>query len=462
MARSSSLPAVLFLLVVLGILAVGGYLFFQDMDPPELTLSPTVEKISSGQPLLVTATDEKSGIKSISVYVRKGGHGKTIFQQEFDGSATTQTVTFNLKEAGFNEGAFDLEVQAADGSFAGFGKGNSITKSYALRLDNTPPRFSIKTQPPYVRRGGSCCIVYSITKDVKETGVMVGEHYFPAYRQPNGDYICFFAYPHFMTSQEFQPQLKAVDLAENTARARVPVYKVNRNFRRDTVDIGDRFLNTKMPEFESLVPGDMSPAERFAIVTRDLRAANAAALLEIGRQSAPSMLWNASFLRQPGATRANFADHRIYTYKKEKLNVESTHLGLDIASTVHSPVGVAASGKVVFAGPLGIYGNLVVVDHGLGLQTLYSHLSDIQVQPGQDLARGDILGLTGETGIAFGDHLHFGITISGMEVEPIEWLDANWIRDNITARLTAAGAEAPDLPAPRPPAASARSGARRR
>ncbi|WP_239027828.1 M23 family metallopeptidase [Geomonas subterranea] len=95
----------------------------------------------------------------------------------------------------------------------------------------------------------------------------------------------------------------------------------------------------------------------------------------------------------------------------------------------------ANRGRVVWADDLGIYGQCVIIDHGLGLQTLYGHLSRIAVKEGEEVRKGDIIGDTGDTGLAGGDHLHFGVMISGQEVNPIEWWDPTWIRNNVTGKL---------------------------
>ena len=105
--------------------------------------------------------------------------------------------------------------------------------------------------------------------------------------------------------------------------------------------------------------------------------------------------------------------------------------------------GSANGGKVVFTGFLGIYGETVIIDHGMGLQTLYSHLRQIDVKEGQSVKKGDILGKTGVTGLAVGDHLHFGMVLSGLEVIPIEWWDAKWLEDNVTQKLRRFGGEIP-------------------
>lgn len=465
MARSSSIPAFLFLFVILAVIGGGGYMLFKDTDAPELVLTPDVERVSAGQQFRVTAKDTSSAVKSITVGLRRGARTQMLLEQTFSDGAKEQTATFALKDLSFKEGAFELEVRAADNSFAGFGRGNSVTRTFAMRLDSSPPRTTVKTMPPYVRRGGTGCIVYSVSKEASQTGVKVGDNFFPGYKQSNGDYICFFAFPYFLTVQNYQPELIAVDMAGNKTSSRLPVYRINRAFREDTLKISDNLLAMKMPEFTQQVPGTMSEIERFNKVNSELRAANQAVLLSLGQKSANAMFWGDYFLRLPnGAPKAGFADHRIYMHNGQKQSVEATHLGLDLASIAQSPVPASNAGVVVFARDLGIYGNTVVIDHGLGLQSLYAHLTDFNVTEGQKLQRGDIIGRTGATGMVMGDHLHFGITVSGVEVTPIEWLDGHWIRDNVVDRITTAGGVAPALstppsePAPAPKAASSAPG----
>ena len=149
------------------------------------------------------------------------------------------------------------------------------------------------------------------------------------------------------------------------------------------------------------------------------------------------MLWDGTFQRLPrSAARAGFGDHRYFTYQGKQVG-ESYHLGFDLASVRNAEVPAANNGRVVFTGELGIYGNLIVIDHGLGLMSLYSHLSEIHVKVGDVVQKGAIIAKTGSTGLAFGDHLHFGILVGGVEVTPLEWLDPKWIKDNITGRLNA-------------------------
>jgi murein DD-endopeptidase MepM/ murein hydrolase activator NlpD len=142
------------------------------------------------------------------------------------------------------------------------------------------------------------------------------------------------------------------------------------------------------------------------------------------------------------ANQAGFADHRVYEYKGDIID-RQVHLGIDLASTQHAPVPAANSGVVKFSGDLGIYGKTVLIDHGFGLFSMYAHLNASDVTKGQQVAKGDIIGRTGSTGLAGGDHLHFSMLVHNTFVNPIEWWDASWIRNNITAKIEAV----PSVPA---------------
>ena len=77
----------------------------------------------------------------------------------------------------------------------------------------------------------------------------------------------------------------------------------------------------------------------------------------------------------------------------------------------------------------------MVIDHGFGLFSTYSHLSAFDVKQGQVISKGEAIGRTGSTGLAGGDHLHFGIIVHNTFVNPVEWWDANWIKNNISTKI---------------------------
>lgn len=419
----------------------GGFQLFKDTKAPDLALSTTSQIISPNLDILATATDSQSPVKRITVRALRNGRVLPVTDARFEGQEKSQTISFSIKDTGLRDGDFDLEITVADDSFAWFGRGNEKTYKFPMQIDATPPRISIKTSQPNVRRGGAACVLYSVSKEVTRTGVNVGGLFFPAQRQNNGDFLCFFPFPYYMEPNDFRPSIEAEDIAGNKQVNPVDVYTINRQFKHDAINISENFVKSKAAEFEAMVPGDMSDIDRFLKVNGLVRKASAEKLFEISAKTAPNILWEGLFMRMPrSANRAGFADHRTYMWEGEKVD-EQTHLGLDLASVARDNVPAANNGIIIYTGYLGIYGNLVIIDHGAGLHSLYSHLSEINTEIGNEVKKGDIIGRTGATGMAGGDHLHFGILVGGLEVTPIEWLDPQWIRHNVTDRLSAAGLE---------------------
>ena len=437
--RKTKLPTVVFVGIVALSFVLGAFLLFQDSTSPAVSLSHKATSISPEVEVILVVSDTQSPIKKVMVQAHWEGRVLPVFEKRFTDDAMQREITFSLKDTGLREGTIDLEIAATDASLAWFGQGNTTSMRLPLQIDAKPPKISIKTSQPNVRRGGGACILYSVSKETTTTGVYVSGLFFPAHRQTNGDYLCFFAFPYYMETKDFKPEVVAVDIAGNKQTNPVDVYRINRTFKQDSINISQNFLDQKAYEFEAMAPGNLTPIERFLKVNGAVRRASTEKVFEIARQTQPNMLWSGTFLRMPkAAPRAGFADHRSYMWDGQKVD-EQTHLGLDLASVQRDNVPASNNGTVIFADYLGIYGNLVVIDHGAGVHSLYSHMSEISIERGANVKTGDILGKTGATGMAGGDHLHFGITIDGLEVSPIEWLDPKWIKDNITSRLKEAG-----------------------
>lgn len=435
--RKRGFFSTLCIFILFGVLGFGAYTFLKDMDGPTLVLSPDTGRLSPTRNIVLTL-DDPSGIRSVSVAVRKNNSSIVVFQKHFAEVLPKQTVTFSLKEAGIREGAFDLEIKAVDASLAGFGQGNTRTQMMPMRMDTQPPRISVKSLPPNVRRGGTGVVQYTLNEDVLYSGIKVGDLFFKGYQQPDGSYLCFFAFPHTLAPAQYSPEITAEDLAGNITASRLAMRALDRPFKFDKIQITDAFLEKVSQQLYDLAPNAANPLERYITINRDVRAGNVKFLLETGNKSHNSILWAGAFARLPrSVARAGFADQRSYVYQGQEID-NQYHLGFDLASLMHAEIPAANNGVVVFAGDMGIYGNLLIVDHGMGLMTLYSHMSRFTVAPGDTVKKGDTIGHTGSTGMAFGDHLHFGVLVGGVEVTPLEWLDPKWIKDNITGRVTGA------------------------
>ena len=175
---------------------------------------------------------------------------------------------------------------------------------------------------------------------------------------------------------------------------------------------------------------------KFLVINGELRRKNAEKIASFAKQTAPEMLWRGVVFHPftNNAVESAFADQRTYVYKGKDVD-HQVHLGFDLASFAGTPILAANRGKVLFADELGIYGNCVIIDHGMGVQSLYGHLSSIEVKAGQMVEKEQELGRSGMTGLAGGDHLHFTMLVNGHMVNPVEWWDAHWIQDRILRKL---------------------------
>jgi murein DD-endopeptidase MepM/ murein hydrolase activator NlpD len=231
-----------------------------------------------------------------------------------------------------------------------------------------------------------------------------------------------------------------VDPAGNRAESSFYYHIRSKVFRKDTINLSDGFIDRKIPEFASQIsPGaSTSAVDTFLEINRDLSKANYRQIAAACQNPVQKMHWRGSFLRLPkSATRARFADHRTYFYEGNPID-RQVHLGIDLASVANSAVPAGNAGVVALAEPVGIYGKTVILDHGYGLFSMYAHLSQIAVNVGDLVARGDKLGLTGSTGMAGGDHLHFSMLVSDTFVNPVEWWDMQWIQNNVIQKIQSA------------------------
>lgn len=315
-----------------------------------------------------------------------------------------------------------------------------VTRELRLPVRLTPPALSVLSTQHYVAQGGSGLVVYRVGATAASDYVRAGDWRFAGLPLPggaSGERMALFGIPWDL-GDAGNIRVVAEDDAGNAAAVAFVDRFEPRPPSRDRINLDDAFLGKVVKEIQERTPqlvASGSLLDDYLAINRELRAANAATLVELGRQSAPVRLFGEAFLPLPnGKVMSAFADRRSYLYAGREVD-QQTHLGFDLASLARAPVPAPNRGVVRLARYFGIYGNAVVIDHGMGLSTLCAHLSSLEVQEGQQVERGQPLGRTGATGLAGGDHLHFTTLIGGLPVNPIEWWDAKWIRDRITSKL---------------------------
>ena len=328
----------------------------------------------------------------------------------------------------------------------------TMTRDLEVRLE--PPRVGVLSLHHFVNHGGAEFVVFRATPADASAGVRVGDVSFPAFAgstfaiQDPAARIAFFALGH---DQDLSAPIVvfARDPAGNEATSQVERKPFPKPFAKSRIEIDDTFLQRVVPTIAQNSGGaniDTSDLLKgFLQINNDLRRQNNATIAALAAKTRPEMLWREGFSQLVNtAVQSRFADYRTYFYKGKEID-RQVHLGFDLASLQQAPVPAANRGLVVHANYLGIYGNCVILDHGLGVQSLYAHLSTVDVKEGETVEKGHVLGRTGVTGLAGGDHLHFTMLVNGIAVNPVEWWDSHWMEDRVFRKIREAGGQAPTL-----------------
>ncbi|OAG27852.1 M23 family metallopeptidase [Thermodesulfatator autotrophicus] len=441
--------SVLLLILLVGVVGLLSFLFFFKFEGK----SPVVESLSLPQALgkeaklAVKIADNRSGLREVSLFLEQNKKIEKVFEKKYEvdplwGSPVKEDsfeITFSPFKLGFKDGEATLIIRVVDASWRNKLKGNIATYQKKILLDLTSPHITVKSSMHYFVPGGSNMVVYSLSEPVVRQGVVVDDLFFKGYPDPQNPnlYYCLVAVP-VQKKQVTRMYIEAQDFAGNKATFPVAFYLKPKKYRRDVINISDRFLERKIPEFWNRypeVPRD-NMLNAFIYINTELRKKNNKTIAEIAKSSQIKEFYGYKFfLRLPkSATRALFGDYRTYYYKGKKIG-NAYHLGIDLASVAGAPVPAAATGKVIYADYLGIYGNSIIIDHGYGLFSLYAHLSGFTVAKGDTVKRGQLIGYTDTTGLAGGDHLHFSVLVQGVFVEPLEWFDPNWVKTRIAQKL---------------------------
>jgi len=403
--------------------------------------TPVVDPVSSvtvlGQstPISVQIRDPH-GVRRIAAFVEQNGARYQVAEaaQPSAQPDTTWNFTAGAKTTPqLQDGNAKLIVEAVS---------NDLLRKtgrweHGVRVVTRPPSVTADSDQHYLYRGMADLATLTVSGSWTEAGVRVGDQKFRAWPMPGGKPGMFslYAFAWNMPADTVPVAYASIGAGNDATSPLVVVFpkKEQPKYTTHDLQVSDAFMQKVIGELDPNGSGD--PVARFVRINSEMRRANNQTLSDLRPKTADTFLWSRPFIRQAHSqAEASFADLRNYIYHGNKID-QQVHLGYDLAVTQHVGVQASNDGKVVYAAPLGIYGNCIVVDHGYGLQTIYGHLSQIDVHEGDLVKQGQVMGLSGQTGMAGGDHIHFAMQLDGVQIDPKEWWDPHWIKDHIAKRI---------------------------
>jgi len=446
------------LLIILVLLLIGAPIaLYVSSQPAAVTVDPV--KIIGVETPVHVQVNSPHGVRRVEVDVVQDGKSYTAAKVEkpskrllIDRHAAPITVTANAGRKpipALHDGKAQIVVTAVANDMAGA----ATTKTLDVDVMTARPTVSADGAQHYINQGGSEMVTFTPGGAWTEAGVKVGDYTFRSFPLPNhpGQYFSLFAF-FWQLPTDTPVYVYAANPSGAVARADFWHKVFPKQFHSSTIRLEDmnmeRMVNGIDPDHK--IPGDL--VQRFVYINSTMRKANNKTLSDLRFQTEPKFLWTGAFLPMVDSTvEARFADQRTYTWQGKVVD-KQVHLGFDLAKVAHSPIPASNDGRVVWAENLGIYGNCIVIDHGFGLQSIYGHLSEFLVKKGDMVKKGQIIGKTGSTGLAGGDHLHFTMQIDGVQVNSVEWWDPHWVKDRVLSQmgLTLEGGDAATAAASEP------------
>lgn len=441
----------LFIIVILALAyIVYHYTPFFVKNPIHVNIAYPQKYFSSDKNLDIAIKDLKYPLKEVNVYVYTMNTKISLYDKIFENKNTYDfPLKFKLNQK-LPDGPAKFVIEVTDYSHNNFSLGFKKKIEKDVNVYNHYPKVILLNDAANILEGGSAVVLFYANDKIGLKNVFLQVKYadgkIAKFRCFNADkftnhpntYIAFFTYP-FCAQKNWNTSIVAQNNAGNEIFVHVPVYYESFKNKKTDVSVDTRFIETKVYrilEQEHISFNRQDPAKAFDLVINKVEKENNEQIAKIANSvHTDKILFKGAFLQLPSsAVMAYFGDYRTFYYDNKPLTNEY-HMGVDFASIEHAKVPAANSGIVVYTGRIGVYGNCILIDHGLGIFSLYGHLEDFLVQKGDFVQKGQIIAHTDTTGLAAGDHLHFSMLIDGYYVNPIEWLDSSWINNNIERKI---------------------------
>ncbi len=430
-------------IVILVFLAAAGIIsLWLTSSGTGLSVTPAVKTIGLSTPVTVHLTNAH-GVRRVDAYLEQNGARFPVYAESHPSTwilwsrhQRPRSVTFEAGKSqapNLKDGNARLVIVAVSNDL----RANTTVNATDVDVVLAAPRVIADESQHYVNQGGMELVTMTPSGSWNDAGVKVGTYTFRSFPLPGKDVnqrFAMFAYPWDLPP-DVKPQVYARNLAGTEATAQFWFKLFPKKFRARDFEISDALMDKLVKSVDptgQVLPGK-DLLSRFLYINGTMRLQNNQQLADLRFKTEQKVLWNGPFIHW-GKEESVFADVRTYIYHGKKVD-QQVHLGFDLSDVQNSPVEAANDGRVVWAKNLGIYGNCIVLDHGYGLQSIYGHLREIDVKEGEMVKKGQKMGISGETGLAGGVHVHFSMQIDGVQINPREWWDEHWIHDRIMSKL---------------------------
>lgn len=432
-----------------------------EREPPVATFAQV--PIGFGQApseVQIEVSDRHSGLDQVVVQLEQSRKVVQVLKREYSRVQHKDTLTLQIdaKALGIRPGDVSITVRLFDKSLWS----NSAKESVLVRVDYTAPKIELLSNQHNIVEGGVELVFYRLPEEPKVfSGVVVGPNIFPGFPAITLDegfattpdvYFAFFAVPGDAADQRPQVRLIARDEVGNTENVSVPfrvsprkqgVTKVSMK-REQALRVVDQTYQSYLRFRERLAGhtaefyptvSDEELLERFQLLLDEFNPAVEREAKRLFSQPVQERFWKGSFGRPRGKPHTARFFWEIEWSVGELLLGRSKAKELWFQSASGREISAVNHGKVIYAGSLGTYGSTVILDHGFGLTTLYTHLSSLGCAEGDELRKGELIGLTGSSGLIPFSGSGFQLRLHGVPIRPEEWWDSSWLSEHVERKV---------------------------
>lgn len=425
--------------------------FLEDVPPTiawhEVPRGIGAESVTIG----LDVSDNGAGLDEVIVRIVQNNLPKELVRKTYPKTAILyETLSFDIdpKELQLDEGNVELQVTAFDKALWN----NGAKLSTIIEVNYLKPQITALTPQQNGVLGGTEMVFYKVAGKHPDVHGVLGQGslykgftaagWIDAFKSRPNVYISLYPIPPSFDDSADPMRLIARDNLGNSATGTFNYRIKRRRWSSFRTSFSPERANTLLDSLRNYAQHEQIQLKTTGDLVADLK--NTIKALSVSdeafvgaalERSSDTRTWKTAFLPPVGTTPSNMTGDQRTVFVGETPILRGPASGVRFSVTKRTPVSAANGGTVAFIGNLGLLGNTVIIDHGFGLASLYGHLSDIAVNRGSIVERGQEIGKTGTTGLAQSEEVYFEMRVHGVPVSPNEWWDQTWVTDHIDKKV---------------------------